>query len=217
MAPSYCPGQDRRFWTHDDIGDVPCPVCGRDIEFFKDDGKRKCPDCGTVVTNPRVLLSCASWCAYAEECVGTASGEGDNFEAVSAALIHWLRGKGGLGRQAAEEMYEAGRLGDDIGGDTPYPLSAIKLSFILCRYHSLVTERGPRAGAPAETVDRLITEAEDFLNGYAVSGRVIVSADELVRELYEEWEHESFRNPDYLRKLLKDLADPGKEQPPGEP
>ena len=205
MAPSYCPGQDRRFWTHDDIRDVECPVCGREIEFFKDDGKRKCPDCGTVVTNPRVLLSCASWCAYAEECVGTASGEGDNFEAVSAALIHWLRGRGGLGQDAAEEMYDAGRMGDEIGGNTAYPLSAVKLTLILCQYLARTEKTG------VERVEGLINEAEDFLNGYAVSGRVILQTAELVRELFEEWKDEASRNADYLRQVLLDLADSGKQ------
>jgi predicted RNA-binding Zn-ribbon protein involved in translation (DUF1610 family) len=213
MAPSYCPGQDRRFWTHDDISDLDCPACGHEIEFFKDDGKRKCPNCGTVVTNPRVLMSCASWCAYAEECVGTASGGGDSFEAVSAALIHWLRGRGNLGREAAEEMYDAGRRGDEVGGDTPYPLSALKLAFILCRYLSLIggTEIEGTEIEGTETVERLVREAEDFLNGYAVSGQVILKTAELVRELHEEWEHEGSRNPDYLRKVLRDLADPQKQ------
>ena len=203
MTPSYYPGQDRRFWTHEDISDTPCPACGHEIEFFRDDGKRKCPNCGTVVTNPRVLMSCASWCAYAEECVGTASGGGDTFEAVSAALIHWLRGRGGLGRDAAEEMYDAGRMGGEAGRDTPYPLSAVKLAFILCRYLSLL--KG------ADTAEGLVREAEDFLAGYAVSGRVILKTGEIVRELYEEWENEGSRNPEYLKNLLRDLADPGKE------
>lgn len=203
MAPSYCPGQDRRFWTHDDISNVDCPACGREIEFFKDDGTRKCPDCGTVVTNPRVLLSCASWCAYAEECVGTASGKGDNFEAVSAALIHWLRGRGKLGQDAADEMYRAGQLGDEIGSSSPYPLSALKLTFILCRYLSMA-----RAD---ENVEQLIPEAEDFLGGYAVSGQVITDSALLVRELHEEWRHEASRNAEYFRKILRDLADSGKQ------
>lgn len=64
-----CPGQDRRFWTSMDIFQTPCPVCGKNVEFFKDDISRKCPECGARYKNPRLDLGCSKWCAHAKECI----------------------------------------------------------------------------------------------------------------------------------------------------
>jgi putative nucleotidyltransferase with HDIG domain len=64
-----CPGQDMRFWKPGDIFETPCPKCGRKIEFFKDEVRRKC-GCGHEVVNPKMDLGCAAWCQYAEQCVG---------------------------------------------------------------------------------------------------------------------------------------------------
>lgn len=63
-----CPGQDRSNWTPDDIFDVRCPHCGGEIEYFKDDQRRRCPHCNVVVENPRFDNGCAKWCAAAESC-----------------------------------------------------------------------------------------------------------------------------------------------------
>jgi len=65
-----CPGQDQRYWKPEDIFEVQCSGCGRAIEFFKDEPKLKCRDCGQIVTNPKIDLGCAEWCQYAEQCLG---------------------------------------------------------------------------------------------------------------------------------------------------
>ena len=67
-----CPGQDKRYWTGEVAFDVPCPKCGTGVEFFKDESSRRCPNCGHRFKNPRVSFDCATWCAYAEECLGFA-------------------------------------------------------------------------------------------------------------------------------------------------
>jgi hypothetical protein len=64
-----CPGQDMRFWKPGDIFDAPCPKCGRRVEFFKDEVRRKCR-CGHEIVNPKLDFGCAQWCPYAEQCVG---------------------------------------------------------------------------------------------------------------------------------------------------
>lgn len=64
-----CPGQDTRYWKPGDIFDVRCPGCGREVEFFRDDAKRRCR-CGLVLVNPKLNLACAEWCQKAEECIG---------------------------------------------------------------------------------------------------------------------------------------------------
>ncbi len=64
-----CPGQDMRFWKPGDIFDAPCPKCGRRVEFFRDEVRRKC-HCGHEIVNPKLDFGCAQWCPYAEQCVG---------------------------------------------------------------------------------------------------------------------------------------------------
>jgi HD superfamily phosphohydrolase YqeK len=64
-----CPGTDMKFWKPGDIFDINCPKCGKRVEFFKDEVKRKCR-CGHVIVNPKIDFACAEWCPYAEQCVG---------------------------------------------------------------------------------------------------------------------------------------------------
>ena len=70
-----CPGQDMRFWKPGAIFDVPCPKCGKPIEFFKDESTRKCKNCGSIMANPRMDFGCASYCQHAEQCLGGLSPE----------------------------------------------------------------------------------------------------------------------------------------------
>lgn len=65
-----CPGQDQRYWKPEDIFEVKCAGCGRNLEFFKDEPKLKCRNCGQVVMNPKIDLGCAEWCQYAAQCLG---------------------------------------------------------------------------------------------------------------------------------------------------
>jgi Zn ribbon nucleic-acid-binding protein len=69
MEQIKCPGQDTRFWKSDDIFTVECPKCGAEIEFFKDDTRRRCAWCGHLFYNPKIELGCAEWCQYADKCV----------------------------------------------------------------------------------------------------------------------------------------------------
>ncbi len=71
MTTHRCPGQDIQFWKVKDIFEVQCPHCNAILEFWKDDPFRSCPYCDERVSNPRINLSCAKWCKYAEECLGT--------------------------------------------------------------------------------------------------------------------------------------------------
>ena len=73
-----CPGQDQRYWKPDDIFEINCLECGTLIEFWKDDLKLECPKCKKIIPNPKFDLSCAEWCKYAKECLGTLAGQDSN-------------------------------------------------------------------------------------------------------------------------------------------
>lgn len=70
-----CPGQDSRFWKPDDIFQAKCPECGTEVEFFKDDTARLCKKCGLRFMNPKMDFGCASYCKYADQCLGDLSPE----------------------------------------------------------------------------------------------------------------------------------------------
>ena len=66
-----CPGQDMKYWKEDAIFEVDCPNCKGLVEFYKDDTSRKCNACGHRFVNPKLDFGCASYCQFAEQCLGT--------------------------------------------------------------------------------------------------------------------------------------------------
>jgi len=65
-----CPGQDSRYWKQDSIFEVPCPVCDKPVEFFKDESVRRCKNCGHKMVNSKMDFGCAAYCKFAEQCLG---------------------------------------------------------------------------------------------------------------------------------------------------
>jgi hypothetical protein len=80
-----CPGQDTRFWKPNDVYNVECPKCSKPVEFFKDDIRRRCKECGHMFINPKLNLGCARWCQYADQCVG-AIGKEEFKEIITLAM-----------------------------------------------------------------------------------------------------------------------------------
>ncbi len=70
-----CPGQDNRYWDGEAVFEAPCPHCGNELEFFKDDSQRSCKKCGNRVLNPRIDFGCAAYCSHAEQCLGAMPAE----------------------------------------------------------------------------------------------------------------------------------------------
>jgi hypothetical protein len=60
-----------KYWKEDAIFDADCPQCGKPVEFYKDDTTRKCNHCGHRFVNPKMDFGCATYCQFAEQCLGT--------------------------------------------------------------------------------------------------------------------------------------------------
>lgn len=121
MPERRCPGQDLRFWKPQDIFDVRCPYCSTDIEFWKDEPIRFCPQCAHEVRNPRIDLGCAKWCKFAKECLGTAIDEGalnvSVVERLMAILAKTLESQPQALAKAQRHLRRAEELHAAEGGD----------------------------------------------------------------------------------------------------
>ncbi len=90
MAKTICPGQNMMFWRPEDIFEIDCGFCGSPVEFFRDEGSRRCRKCGKIVRNPKVNLGCAQWCEHARECLGYDPKDLDPGEAGRGSLADAL-------------------------------------------------------------------------------------------------------------------------------
>ncbi|MCK4602453.1 MAG: hypothetical protein KAU28_08295 [Phycisphaerae bacterium] len=68
IMTQQCPG--RTTARNLDSVIVPCPSCGRLVEFFTDEPKRRCR-CGKLLLRES-LPKCADWCPAAARCLGEA-------------------------------------------------------------------------------------------------------------------------------------------------
>ncbi len=124
---SKCPGQDTRFWGPDDIYSVECPKCGRVVEFFKDDIRRRCTHCGFMFLNPRLNLGCARWCQYAEQCVG-AMGRDEFREILTLAVKDYFDGDNERINHSLKTLDFAERILEKEGGNPKVVIAAAILS-----------------------------------------------------------------------------------------
>ena len=129
-----CPGQDNRYWDGEAIFEVPCPHCGNELEFFKDDSQRSCKKCGNRVLNPRIDFGCAAYCSHAEQCLGSVPpellAEQKNLfkDKLSIAVRKQLIGKEELYKKASNRTEIAEQLcKDEQRGDMAAVLAATLL------------------------------------------------------------------------------------------
>ena len=69
MMIRRCPGMDPANFKPEDIKLNQCVNCHKEIEFWKDDIKVKCPFCGHINFNPNLGNTCLVWCKEAARCI----------------------------------------------------------------------------------------------------------------------------------------------------
>ncbi|MEW6387668.1 MAG: hypothetical protein AB1491_09170 [Thermodesulfobacteriota bacterium] len=131
MEQAKCPGQDTRHWKPGDIFTAECPKCGAEIEFFKDDTRRRCAWCGHLFYNPKIELGCAEWCQYAEKCVPELVKEKkatQMFKELLAERVKSLLGDDPAGHERLDRGVKyATELLKSEGGDPKVVLAAVLL------------------------------------------------------------------------------------------
>jgi hypothetical protein len=186
MEQMKCPGQDTRYWKPGDIFVAECPKCGAEIEFFKDDTRRRCAWCGHLFYNPKIELGCAEWCQYAEKCVPDlvkAKKAAQNFKELLAEQVQDFLKDDPAAWQATEEaLHYAQDLLKAEGGDPKVVLAATLL-------HRVEPDKARHSLAELETEPELVEAILELITG---SGGAL----DLNRQLYLDALHLQAHHPD---------------------
>jgi hypothetical protein len=145
MEQIKCPGQDTRYWKSDDIFTVECPKCGAEIEFFKDDTRRRCAWCGHLFYNPKIEMGCAEWCQFADKCVPELVKEKQAMQTFKERLRERALALAGEEPELAARLDRGLALATDLlkaeGGDPKVVFAAILLQKVgLKKAEDLLTE-----------------------------------------------------------------------------
>ena len=195
-----CPGQDMKYWKAGAIFEVQCPKCSTPVEFYKDDTSRKCGNCGHRFVNPNLDFGCASYCPYAEQCLGALpedfTGARENLlkDKVAVEMKRFFQTDFKRIRQATTTAKFVEHIGKTEGGN---------LAVLLCA---------------AYLHDTGLTEAEAILNKIGAS-------QPMVREICTLLLHDHRGNEDDTLQakilhdalLLRQIQEELKENPPSAP
>jgi len=224
-----CPGQDSRYWKPGAIIEARCPKCGTEVEFFKDDTTRRCGKCGHKFLNPSLDFGCASYCQYAEQCIGNlppeliAQKENLLKDRVAIEMKRYFKNDFKRIGHASRVARYAEKIGKEERGNLAVILTAAYLHDIGIKeaerkYQSTAAryqeEEGPpvardimeRLGAKTELVD----EVCDIVGHHhhprpeeTANFKCLYDADLLTN--IEEAQKESPTDPDKLAKRVNDL------------
>ncbi len=204
MEQMKCPGQDTRFWKPDDIFVAECPKCGAEIEFFKDDARRRCAWCGHMFYNPKIELGCAEWCQYAEKCVPDlvkAKQAAQTFKELLAARVKThLQGDPAAWDRTAKGVQYAQDLVKAEGGDPKVVLAAVLL-------HRVEPARAREFLAELATEPEITDAIHELLAGQG-------AARDLNRQLFQDvmtlLEGEAGGPRQFATRTAQRLAEPAK-------
>jgi hypothetical protein len=135
------------------------------LEFFKDDSQRTCRQCGHRVLNPKIDVGCASYCPYAEQCMGSLpaglrAGGGDLFkEKLTVAIRKQLLNR----EQQYQLVTRRAEFGEQLCREEGGNMAAIVAAALLSESGSplaLLTELAAEKDLVVE-VDRLLAHGPD--------------------------------------------------------
>jgi hypothetical protein len=214
-----CPGQDSRYWKPGAIFEAKCPKCGSDIEFFKDDTTRLCKKCGHRLINPEMDFGCASYCQYAEQCVGSlppellAQKENLLKDRVAIEMKRYFQQDfKRIGRATRVARY-AEKIGKKEGGNLAVVLTASYLNDIGVKEAESTQQRGGGS-------------SHDVAEGSPVARQILMklgARDELIEEVCEIVAHRHRAKPGdsvndrvvYDANLIVNLEEREKDTPKG--
>ncbi|MEE8400207.1 MAG: HD domain-containing protein [Desulfobacterales bacterium] len=224
-----CPGQDSRYWKEGAIFEIKCPKCDHDVEFFKDDTARKCANCGHRFINPKMDFGCASYCEFADQCIGTlppellAKREDLLKDRVALEMKRYFRTDFKRIGHATRVARHAERIGKNEKGNLAVILSAAFLHDIGIpeaekKYGSSAPEyqekEGPAVAASIMTKlnakEELIDEVVDIIGHHhhpgpeeSINFKVLYDAD-LIANI-EDQQKDAPMDPEKIARIIEDL------------
>ena len=224
-----CPGQDTQYWQEGAIFDAKCPKCSQTVEFFKDDTTRKCGSCGHRFINPKMDFGCASYCQYAEQCIGDlppellAQKEDLLKDRVAVEMKKYFKADFKRIGHASRVARYAERIGKSEGGNMAVILSAAYLHDIGIveaekKYDSTAPEYQHKEGPPIAreiliklgAKEELVDEVCDIIGHHhqprpeeSVNFKVVYDAD--LVENTDEMQKENPVDPDKMAARIEKL------------
>lgn len=223
-----CPGQDSRFWKPGAIFEAQCPQCGANVEFFKDDTARNCHSCGHRFVNPEMDFGCASYCQFAEQCLGSLPPEvaAKQRELLKEKVAMAMRRTFGEDHRRIRHATRVAEYAERIGKEENADMAVVIISAYLHdigiveaerKYGSASPEHQHREGPPLarRILEALGTEPElvdrvcDIVGRHHYPGneesaefKAVYDADRIVN-LQERREESDDLDPEGLRSLLE--------------
>jgi HD superfamily phosphohydrolase YqeK len=186
------------------------------VEFFKDDTSRKCGKCGHRFVNPKMDFGCASYCQYAEQCLGSLPPElmaerGDLLkDRVAVAMKRYFNTDFKRIGHATRVARYAEKIGKEEGGNLAVILCAAYLHDI--GIHEAERKYNSTAARYQEELGPAI--AEEILKKLGASQAMIDEVCDMVGHHHHPRENETvnFRAL-YDADLIANLEDDRDEEP----
>lgn len=210
-----CPGQDSRYWKPGAIFEAKCPECGSEVEFFKDDTTRRCGKCGHRFLNPGLDFGCASYCKFAEQCIGNlppeliAQREGLLKDRVAVEVKRYFK----RDFKKIGHASRVARYAEKIARDERADLAVVLISAYL--HDTGINEAGQqvaremleRLGAGEDLVQevcQIIGRLHDSTKDETVNFRSVHDAD-LLADLEEKQKEDGFSDADLSGDVMESL------------
>jgi len=206
-----CPGQDMKYWKADAIFNAHCPQCSAPVEFYKDDTSRKCSHCGHRFVNPKMDFGCASYCQYAEQCLGTLpeefSGAQDTFlkEKVAIEMKKFYQTDFKSIRRAMATARFAEDISKTEGGNPAIVLCA---AYLYDTGPTAATAILKRLGAGEQMIEEIcaLMDPEESIRGAESLPKKILQDALALRQLQESLREDSDDSATKLQTGLKVLS-----------
>jgi len=171
-----------KYWKADAIFETTCPKCAAKVEFYKDDTSRRCGGCGYRMVNPQMDFGCASYCQYAEQCLGALP---EDFSGVREQLLKdklAVEVKRALGddfrriRQVSAIARFAENIGKAEGGNLPVILCAAYLQGLEAQVAATLLTKVGAKQSMIEDIATVITETTSGLTQPSLETRILEDA-----------------------------------------
>jgi len=211
-----CPGQDSRYWSGEDVSEAACPKCGHMIEFFKDDSQQKCRKCGHRMLNPQMDFGCASYCPYADQCLGSMPPEmlAKRDDLFKDRLAIAMRKYFGTDARRIKHAVEVARHAETIGSEEAGNMAVIMAAAYLHDIGIKEAEKKFNSSAPKYQHQEGPPVAQEILTNLKADKILIEEACDIIGHHHTPREEETINfKVIYDADLIVNLSEKYKEKP----